>query len=1374
MKSFGRAFTTVALLVGLWGPASARADYSLKLLDTYGSFALDEKSSANAMESLKRILRALGKPGDPKFNIVFVNSAQVIAHIEQGSKRDATIVLSKGLLDLAESEDDLAGVIAHEMAHSAAYANTGHIGREVRSMHEEIFVADHGGMRRMLDAGYDPRAYREMYLRIVRRNPSAFMDSPLIAAGSTHPDDRIRVTGLDGWLSKEDRKSVFPRSRPLDENLVKAQKANATTPAPKPPKQEPPRLMPERPAYRYEPPPPRKDQRITEVELIDALLKDPEFSALTKKEQIEAYSAVFQSRHARISLAERYFMPVGRRDLRPLGNLHLLTELESRVQEEREFQLRVQDISLASVENKERKALVEGFRDFALSNGMGRDGAYQLSWIRSKAMRDKYEFILSLQDSLVDRPVFPFEEHSPIKEQAFAVLIQRLETEKTPKNLALIFDGLGGCARFDLSLTLDLWPKREQELFFSRLPDLYEAAVIQGYAMLIRGEGWPIVASGRYSGKSLDEALSKRLGNARKNLFDSAIFDRRIPLAVRAQIAGGRDSKLLERFLKTEIRDLAELLSLPLSRETKVLALELNPEWKVTSSDALRFADTDEFWVKGWTQFRRVDEVDERWKNGARDMLKADGSEDLIRSLDKFIKKKSGPAYDYSLDESERLQKLLIERLKAQGTYPSDSIKQHELLLALSKRGPTEYTDQMIRDLYLDPGFNCRTCMQATLEAGALWDFGYRAEVYERTRPLWPENLSTPAKRSETIIRELERVHGYFPEESVSRMDLLERFTNRIAANQVETALIEAAKGSRDANMEAVALRAFSGMLTKLHTPESQLELIKFLVGKGEPPDALKETIKTVGKDRLLRQFESFSPEVRALVLNPILSPPSGLYTNPEYKKQLVGLCVDGLGDHAGDGKLLIDSLLHAVAVEAPYQESLTLSFMLGQVRQSKLHPGEKLRTLLESMGGTGVSIGQKLYQRRLVPPDWLPHLADMTDKSRSPTRSKIFDMTGKALGTERVDEVLEIVEELGTASSKVVLRVRYKSGTVTVEGDQALKLLHDHFEHMTEIELKKLDRMIDFMEKEGGSKYKKYRSALEAVKRSLRLQADIRAEEGSFKVIQELYRAGKVDPHGFVWKVAAPRPDVGAGATHTHQEVAAGKSLKSLTEPERQLVYPAIYDREEEILFAAPNADDKVLFEGDRHIGNYKVDLSGTPPVISVIDYPLLSHIPAKRREGVFQVLGLLDFVQRSPRAFIPSRVSAEITRLVTEVLSDSADPARAKSARTQLAKALRKSIAGQSRDLSESLFQLFAVAEENGVTIAPAVHDYLTALGHAEHYAAYRPAEGEANAFRAKVRVEVTQALEPFISTMTGKDKIQAALADLMSRFCQKKKAK
>ena len=77
----------------------------------------------------------------------------------------------------------------------------------------------------------------------------------------------------------------------------------------------------------------------------------------------------------------------------------------------------------------------------------------------------------------------------------------------------------------------------------------------------------------------------------------------------------------------------------------------------------------------------------------------------------------------------------------------------------------------------------------------------------------------------------------------------------------------------------------------------------------------------------------------------------------------------------------------------APFQESMFVSFLLGQLANVQgSHPGEKLKYILESLGGTGISIGQKIYQRRMIPDEYLEHLKNMTDHSPLPSRKAIYD----------------------------------------------------------------------------------------------------------------------------------------------------------------------------------------------------------------------------------------------------------------------------------------------------------------------------------------------------------------------------------------------
>lgn len=139
-----------------------------------------------------RIPAALGCPSH--FQTVVSNSI--------GSRADGTYVeISTGMMIFAGSEDQIAAVVAHEMAHNILHHRArldakgirrgmlGQFGRSARLVRQTEIEADRLSVYLMDRAGYDTQAIVTFWERHRKANPLGFLDAP------THqgPGDRIEL-----------------------------------------------------------------------------------------------------------------------------------------------------------------------------------------------------------------------------------------------------------------------------------------------------------------------------------------------------------------------------------------------------------------------------------------------------------------------------------------------------------------------------------------------------------------------------------------------------------------------------------------------------------------------------------------------------------------------------------------------------------------------------------------------------------------------------------------------------------------------------------------------------------------------------------------------------------------------------------------------------------------------------------------------------------------------------------------------------------------------------------------------------------------------------------------------------------------------------
>lgn len=118
-----------------------------------------------------------------------VTTAQINAWCMLGGK----IVVYTGLLDLGLTDDELAAVLGHEIAHSLRE----HL-REVFGNRQQFELeADLIGVELAARAGYDPRAAMTLWYKlsaVVTARPSGWLD--------THPSNDVRLRELDQAISR--------------------------------------------------------------------------------------------------------------------------------------------------------------------------------------------------------------------------------------------------------------------------------------------------------------------------------------------------------------------------------------------------------------------------------------------------------------------------------------------------------------------------------------------------------------------------------------------------------------------------------------------------------------------------------------------------------------------------------------------------------------------------------------------------------------------------------------------------------------------------------------------------------------------------------------------------------------------------------------------------------------------------------------------------------------------------------------------------------------------------------------------------------------------------------------------------------------------
>jgi hypothetical protein len=1365
-----------------------------QLIKKYGSYNLPDDDAKSAQAVLDQIVNKLKKPTDRRnFKIVFVNSGDAFLFVDgPESKDDASVVISQGMYPYFENIDELAGVISHEMSHTTTFDKLKKVQRRIQAGREEIVTADVGGLERMSEAGYDPRQLRAFYVKLTTKLRRS-ISSPLIAGLEDHPPDELRVTKMDLWLTQNEAKNRWPNPSKLPDTIVKVAQSKPTAE----PEYKP---APERP----------KEKRATTIQvvtiprLIEELKKMPSFQKTGAREKIIVLRELAVS-DFKYHLAIALYSPQERK--------HSQRTLDDYFERAAMFSggwgwLDGNDIiqlpSKHGVEFHEPKKddfaiLLNEMTDIALASNEAR--ARETAVAAIAAIREHSPSLQDLTraatDRLLPRPTFAsvseyrtyIASHDLSVEQKSESLLSLLPVAETPEDKVYIFRQLGTDTA---KIKVIEYPEPQLDLFLEKLPAMYSACIEVGDRELILGKNWPELRS--YSDSRWKQ--QKKIEAAKTKLLEIVIGDNRVSLAEKFilfrnlnkyeshdEIARNVFFKAVKSF--DELLELEEKLRTDLKDEEVRLdasafkaALAGHPEWTISMKAVVRFSQNDAFWHKASYGENSFEKKIAFVKKKIEDLEEYDpDAGQLMGSVRRARRMFNGPAYEYDLKSSEETQRVLLERLRSSGNYPRSDEAQHKILLMMAKRGPTFYTDGLAEALYLDPAFTCQKCLEETLQARAVWAFDTRKRIYDRLVALSPAPPAVNGDRSQFLEAEIARVHHFFPEESLARVQVLEELADAIHANYAESKQIEAAKYSADANLEGIAIRLFSVVFEKLREPmrdwgdrsaeEKQFAFIEFLQGKSPLPKELEVDVSySVGENRLLNQFQSLPPEFKAVVLNPLLSPPHGLYMTDGYRDRLIEMAIDGAGkEYRADAKLFLEALLHALHKTSPHEETLALSFILAQAGDSKQKLGEKIRIFLESMGNTGTSLGQKARQRRIAPTEFLEFLDDLQDQSRKPTRLQRFEMIARVLKVEDPDKVLEVISDLGSASTKVVEEVRYQDGRIPAGETRALKILRDHLDRTNELEVEKLNVMVDYLIEHGGPQYRKLKNVIEVVQRGLLAQSDARADSKAYGVISKVYQSGEVDAHGFKWIVIAQDAKAGADKQHSHEYVATGKSLKNLTTSEQAKVFPAIYDKEENILFAEPKGKDQIIpFEIDRHRGNFKVDLTQNPPVIYVIDYPLQSEISVAQRSSLFRLAGLVGYWRSNPSPW----VAKEIAILLSKNLAEKSFLVP-KALKQQVAATLEASRTSEIA-ADDLLFDLLSVTEVHGIRIHPKVWDYVTAISNASYYSSFKPKIDGMDALLARVASEAKTVTTNYLTNLPIQKRCAIAVGQIGGKLARK----
>lgn len=767
---------------------------------------------------------------------------------------------------------------------------------------------------------------------------------------------------------------------------------------------------------------------------------------------------------------------------------------------------------------------------------------------------------------------------------------------------------------------------------------------------------------------------------------------------------------------------------------------------------------------------------------------------------------KQDPILIYDLENSRKMQQLMVEKMKEAKIWPENDYKnQHNILLSLAKRGPSEYTDKLLYDLYSKKDFKNPDYIMATMQSRAFWDLEGRKKLYYKYLRLMDKSLKDrkmlpldPSAYAAEIITNILNV--FFPEDSLQRSSILEKMANDLQADQELTEMIEDAKVRRNKKQEVLGLFVVNNMLNIYQSAQDRLALVKFLIkNENLPPKIETQVRQQIGLNRLRGQFLNLPPFAKAMTINGLIN--EYFKTNRKFRKALDAMIFENVDQEEKDESLLFyNAFIYALRKEAAFDEGPFISFLLGQLASAenskKFTTGAKIKYILESLGGTGISIGQKIWQRRLVKKEYLPYLRSMTDSTPLPPRKHIFDRIQKLFNVNSVKEVLTMHEILGGASTALVVKVTLRTGET-----RALKITFKDLANRTEVEFAKMREAVNYLIKKGGNKYNKYTPIINEVYDGLKDQDDLRNEYKKIPLMQSLYEdklfaegnksnvskseesksdASKVEEKkSMKFKVIQSYHEDNTKYTsyskeHVLMDLASGKTLTRTKISEQKKVFPVIFEKEMSILLADLDSREmkkEIYFEKDRHMGNYMVNFpTNNSATVYVYDYPLLSSITVGERKSLFKLIGMMNvrkklhakygsiarmYIQKTEgiKDFdeeIAKILGQEMTNLVVDEKSISLIKDKVTEKLDEKSKLDDQDITDS--DTTEKLFALFAAVDECNLTVGgdqtirikDSIIPYVIALGHAERYSQFSGVDSKGDsAFYSKMMSAVLDTL-------------------------------
>ncbi len=749
----------------------------------------------------------------------------------------------------------------------------------------------------------------------------------------------------------------------------------------------------------------------------------------------------------------------------------------------------------------------------------------------------------------------------------------------------------------------------------------------------------------------------------------------------------------LSNFIDNEIRSNGVIVE-PITENIRNKLFE-NPQWIKTIDDIETVSNLEEAWTK--LEFKKF--------NGT-------SIESLLINQINELKEKAPEVWSYNLIKSTEMQQYLVENLKKNNSYPNDFKEKFRLWNSLTSRGVTVFTDEIVKELYEQANPAERNELLVEIEKGKSFDDNIRflmledkiTNLKEFTELKQSEDAIYRRGKLSSIIKYLEKT---LPDRGATYVRLLEMLSREIKSTPWEARHIQSKKFiTTGKHSEDAGVRALSAAFREVNSwnQAEQWKTILFLRGQGEAPESFKKLFQSTGVLRIRYIFQSMPDSVRAGLLDTLLDSPTGLLPKINIQSGYATKIIDHVfKDASTEVKKTSQQILKAflVSLEKTGQkplQTLVLSYVLGMPPGEK-SPGEVLKRVLETFGGTGIKLGQFLAAAQILPEEETKHLRVLNDGANPPERDKIYKDIVEASGHKLKDLPWKIDELLGAASQKYAVKIQSEDSSLKV-----LKLLRLEAVAHKGAEFSQLEAMANYLVDNHGGKYGVFRSIVYATKKAVDREQNLEDEVKRAEIAKAKIYQGKSDSSV---RVEVPAEKL-LFKRISESEFAAGVSIFNVKQPARDVLVKKILKIESEILFGEVNSPDAlIIFDPDRHPGNYriKVNPENNQSTLSPIDFGQVVGITGAERDKVFSLFALAQIITKSGANNWGAEKIIEILEIDT-------------STQSKLAKALKKYFPAETATEITAYFSVLAAVHDIGQTQSIVYYDYLRAVIQLNQY--------------------------------------------------------